>query len=141
MQEDEVNSSTKAKNKYKKENYDQIAVVVPKGKKEKYKEYADYMDVSLNAFIVDSIESAIEEIEQTKEKTFAPDIAVVIQTVLDPEGFVRLYRQADDFFLMVHDTTEYVDCITQKKAYGWIKKNNEPKEAARIIAELEEEKC
>lgn len=136
-----MDSATKAKNKYRKENYDQISVVVPKGEKNKYKEYADYIGISLNAFIMESIESAIEEIEQTKEKAFDHDMAVIVQTVLDPEGFVRLYRQGNDFFLMVHDTTEYVDCITRKKAYGWIKKNNEPKEAARIIAELEEEKC
>lgn len=49
-------SSTTAKNKYNNKNYDRINLVVPKGKKDEYKQMAEAEGKSLNQFIIDKIE-------------------------------------------------------------------------------------
>ena len=53
-------SATKAKNKYNDANYDRISLVVPKGKKEEYKEIAESAGKSLNQFVIDCIEKGME---------------------------------------------------------------------------------
>lgn len=53
-------ASTKAKNKYNAANYDRIALVVPKGKKEKIKAYAESKGESLNRFVNRTIDEAME---------------------------------------------------------------------------------
>lgn len=53
-------ASTKAKNKYNAENYERIALVVPKGKKEKIKAYADSKGESINGFVNKAIDKAME---------------------------------------------------------------------------------
>jgi len=47
--------------KFIKENYDEIKVRVPKGKREEYKEHAESRGESLNAFIKRAIEHQIED--------------------------------------------------------------------------------
>lgn len=47
--------------KYKKENYDSILVLAPKGKKEMLKQKATENGLSLNAFMVSLIEKALSE--------------------------------------------------------------------------------
>ena len=54
-------ASTKAKNKYNAANYDRIALVVPKGKKEKIKAYAESKGESLNRFVNRAIDEAMEK--------------------------------------------------------------------------------
>lgn len=54
-------AATKAKNKYNEANYDRINVSVPKGKKEKIKEYAESKGESVNGFINRAIDKAMEE--------------------------------------------------------------------------------
>lgn len=49
-------AQNKATQKYIKNNYDEIKVRVPKGKREEYKVKADVEGKSLNQFIVDCIE-------------------------------------------------------------------------------------
>ena len=59
-------SSTRAKNKYNENNYDRIALVVPKGQKEIIKQHAEQCGESLNGFIVRAINA---EIQRDKQKT------------------------------------------------------------------------
>ena len=49
-------ASTRAKNKYNTENYERIALTVPKGKKAEYQKQAEACGKSLNQFIIDRIE-------------------------------------------------------------------------------------
>lgn len=52
-------ASQKAVNKYMKENYERINLVVPKGKKEIIKEHAEKNSESVNAFINRAIDSTM----------------------------------------------------------------------------------
>ena len=54
-------ASTKAQNKYIAKKYDRIALVVPKGEKDKIKEHAESMGESLNGFINRVIAEAMEK--------------------------------------------------------------------------------
>ena len=56
----------KAVSKYKKENYDEIKVRVPKGQKEVIKSHADSMGESVNAFIARAIDRQIEADKSSK---------------------------------------------------------------------------
>ena len=50
-------AATTAKNKYNDKNYDRINLVVPKGKKEEYRQRAEAEGKSLNQYIIDCIEN------------------------------------------------------------------------------------
>lgn len=50
-------SQNKATQKYQKENLDQIAIRVPKGKREEYRSYAASQGISLARLIQDLIEA------------------------------------------------------------------------------------
>lgn len=50
----------RAVTKYMKENYDEIKVRVPKGKREAIKAYADSLGESANGFIIRAIDEAME---------------------------------------------------------------------------------
>lgn len=50
----------KAVSKYMKENYDEVKIRMPKGKKAKIKAYADSKGESVNGFINRAIEETIE---------------------------------------------------------------------------------
>ena len=50
----------RAVTKYMKENYDEIKVRVPKGKREAIKAYADSRGESTNGFIIRAIDEAME---------------------------------------------------------------------------------
>ena len=52
--------ATRAKNKYNAENYERVALNVPKGEKELIKAHADTMGESLNAFINRAIQETME---------------------------------------------------------------------------------
>lgn len=54
------NAATRAKNKYNAENYERIALSVPKGEKDKIKAHAESMGESVNGFINRAIENQIE---------------------------------------------------------------------------------
>lgn len=47
-------------NKYNKEKYDRITIMVPKGDKERLQSYAQKLNLSLNAYINKIIESEIK---------------------------------------------------------------------------------
>lgn len=47
------------KNRWNEKNYDRITIIVKKGTKDKFKEYADSEGMSLNAYIVNSVEEHI----------------------------------------------------------------------------------
>ena len=51
----------KAVSKYMKENYDEIKIRMPKGKKAKIKAYADSKGESINGFVNRAIDKAMEE--------------------------------------------------------------------------------
>lgn len=51
----------KATNKWIKNNYDRVNLMLPKGKKEKIKEYAEARGESVNGFINRIIDEAMEE--------------------------------------------------------------------------------
>lgn len=53
-------ASQKAVNKYMKENYERINLVVPKGKKDKIKAHAESVGESVNAFINRAIDTVME---------------------------------------------------------------------------------
>ena len=54
-------TSTATKNKWNAQNYDQLRVVVKKGKKEEYKSHAQSKGMSLNAYIISLIEADIKK--------------------------------------------------------------------------------
>lgn len=59
--------STATKNAWNAENYDQVRLVVPKGKKEELKIHAENMgDKSLNAFVNRAIDETIERDNEKK---------------------------------------------------------------------------
>lgn len=53
-------SSTRAKNKYNKTNYDQYLFSMPKGYKERYMKIAKQHDMSLSAYIIQALEEKNE---------------------------------------------------------------------------------
>ena len=54
-------ANKKATMKYIKNNYDEIKVRVPKGNKAVIQKYADELSISLNRFVISSIEYAMEK--------------------------------------------------------------------------------
>jgi predicted HicB family RNase H-like nuclease len=54
-------TSTASKNKWNAQNYDQLRVVVKKGKKDEYKAHAQSKGMSLNAYIISLIEADIKK--------------------------------------------------------------------------------
>ena len=54
-------TSTATKNKWNAQNYDQLRVVVKKGKKDEYKSHAQSKGMSLNAYIIGLIEADIKK--------------------------------------------------------------------------------
>ena len=59
-------TSTASKNKWNAQNYDQLRVVVRKGKKDEYKQQADSKGESLNAYIIRLIEQDIQNDKKSK---------------------------------------------------------------------------
>lgn len=57
---DKGKSSTRAKNKYNAANYDNLRIVVPKGKKELVKAHAESQGESINGFVNRAIEETIK---------------------------------------------------------------------------------
>ena len=55
----------KAVNKYMKENYDRVNLVMPKGRKDALKAHAEKNGESLNSFINRAIDETMERDEQT----------------------------------------------------------------------------
>lgn len=53
-------ASQKAVNKYISAKYDRVNLVMPKGKKEEYRSAAEASGKSLNQFVIDCIEKALE---------------------------------------------------------------------------------
>ena len=53
-------ASGKAVNKYIKNNYDQIMIRVPKGDRERYKDFAADQGKSLNSLVIELIEEKIK---------------------------------------------------------------------------------
>lgn len=53
-------ASTRAKNKYNAANYDNLRIVVPKGKKDKIKAFAESKGESLNGFVNRVIDKEME---------------------------------------------------------------------------------
>lgn len=49
----------RAVQKYVKNNYDRVVLTLPKGKRDEVRVYADSLDMSLNAFIIQAIEEKI----------------------------------------------------------------------------------
>lgn len=54
-----TDASNKAVQKYISKNYDQISIRIPKGDREKYKNFAESKGKSLNAFIVQLLNDAM----------------------------------------------------------------------------------
>ncbi len=57
----------KAVQKYVKDKYDRVVLTMPKGKKDAIKERADSMELSVNAFINQAIDSVMEQGTSTTE--------------------------------------------------------------------------
>lgn len=53
-------AATRAKNKYNSAKYDSLRIVVPKGKKEVIKQYATAHNKSLNGFVNEAIDNAMQ---------------------------------------------------------------------------------
>lgn len=58
--ENKGTAATRAKNRWNKDNYDQFLLTMPKGDKERYRVLADAENMSLNAYIIRSIEDYIK---------------------------------------------------------------------------------
>lgn len=56
-------SQNKATQKYIKNNYEEIKIRIPKGKKEQYKQLASKKGLSLNSFIVELMEQSLLDAE------------------------------------------------------------------------------
>ncbi len=54
-------ATTRAKNKYNAANYDSLRIVVPKGKKQVIKDYAESKGKSINGFVNEAIDKAMTE--------------------------------------------------------------------------------
>lgn len=54
-----TDASNKAVQKYISKNYDQISIRIPKGDREKYKQFAESKGKSLNAFIIQLLNDAM----------------------------------------------------------------------------------
>lgn len=54
-------ATTRAKNKYNATNYDSLRIVVPKGKKQVIKDYAESKGKSINGFVNEAIDKAMTE--------------------------------------------------------------------------------
>ena len=61
MSESTGKSSTRAKNKYNAANYDSLRIVVPKGKKEIIKAYAESKNESINGLVNRAIDEAMQK--------------------------------------------------------------------------------
>ncbi len=61
MAEKEKFNKTKYQNEYISKKYDSLRIVVPKGKKDKIKAYADSKGESINGFVNKAIDKAMEE--------------------------------------------------------------------------------
>ncbi len=57
-------SATRAKNKYNAKTYDNIRILVPKGKKEIIKAVAEEQGESLNKFVNNAIDEAMKKCKQ-----------------------------------------------------------------------------
>jgi len=53
--------NTTYKNQFQKENYDRINLIVPKGKKQVIKEFAESKGKSLNGFINEAVDEKMEK--------------------------------------------------------------------------------
>lgn len=51
----------RAVQKYVRNNYDRVVLTLPKGKREEVRGYADNLDMSLNAYIVEAINEKISK--------------------------------------------------------------------------------
>lgn len=60
MTEKAGKAQTRAKNKYNAKTYDSLRIVVPKGKKELIKEYAEKQGKSINGFVNEAISEKIK---------------------------------------------------------------------------------
>lgn len=58
----------KAVQKYVKNNYDRIMLTVPKGERDKIKEYAETKGESMNGFIIRAISEAMQRDNEGREK-------------------------------------------------------------------------
>ncbi len=66
-------AQNKATQKYQKENYDQLAIRIPKGKREEYKELAEKENKSLAQLIVDCLD-AEKIVYEKEEKSLAEQV-------------------------------------------------------------------
>ena len=60
MPEDRGKASTRAKNRYNAKNYDNLRIIVPKGKKEVIRQYAADNNESINAFVNRAIDETMK---------------------------------------------------------------------------------
>lgn len=67
MAETKGKASTRAKNKYNAANYERIALVVPKGKKDKIKAVAQRQGESLNGFVNKAIDNEIKRCDEQQD--------------------------------------------------------------------------
>lgn len=68
-------TSAKSINKYKAKAYDRIGLEVPKGDRERIRDHADRLGVSVNAFIRRAIDEAMERDYATMPPPARPDEA------------------------------------------------------------------
>ncbi len=61
MAENTGKASTRAKNKYNTANYDNLRIIVPKGKKDIIREYAARKGESINGFVNRAIDEAMQD--------------------------------------------------------------------------------
>ena len=67
MEEDAKKRQEILNNKYKKENYDRITMLVPKGTKQKLNEYAGKLGVSASMFLNIAMQEKMERMDEMEK--------------------------------------------------------------------------
>ncbi|MBQ9270404.1 MAG: hypothetical protein IJ206_13005 [Oscillospiraceae bacterium] len=83
-------------NRFNSDNYDRISVLVPRGDRQRIKDHAERLGVSVNAFIRSAIHDAMERDFDTEERLIDRVIEMVDLQTAGEIPSEELYRLAED---------------------------------------------
>ena len=101
-------NATKYKNEFAKQNYERLNIVVPKGQKQSIQEFAKSQNKSLNAFVVDLINSAIST--SVNENNAPVQQKTENLNLLLPENNLN-NKIVNDYMLLSDDCKKIVDAL------------------------------
>ena len=134
-------------NLYKKEHYDRINILIPKGMKNKIKEAAESMDASISEYIMllvsEDLSSGSSKLSE-KKKGFTPEQEVLLQKLQVPKKYYEMvedlsFDKNEGYFIhlkkgFINDITgsRNIICQTTKEVRTIIVKSHQVKEDAII---------